>query len=87
MILTSDSVGKNNHSSTGITVMKYRMQALQDFEIGAGIIGTFLCVLWIARLLAMSTFVADGDGQVQIFGQEQLCASYHCTAVVVFTVY
>ena len=87
MILTSDSVGKNNHSSTGITVMKYRMQALQNFEIGAGIIGTFLCVLWIARLLAMSTFVSEGDGQVQIFGQEQLCASYHCTAVVVFTVY
>ena len=41
--------------------MKYRMRALQDFEITAGIIGTFLCVLWIARLLAMSTFVADGE--------------------------
>ena len=46
-----------------------------------------MCVLWIAKLLAMSTFVADGDGQVQIFGEEQLRASYHCTAVVVFTVY
>ena len=67
--------------------MKYRMQALLDFEITAGMIGTFLCVLWIARLLAMSTFVADGDGQVQIFGEEQLRASYHCTGVVVFTVY
>ena len=50
-------------------------------------IGTFLCVLWITRLLAMSTFVADGDGQVQIFGEEQLRASYHCTGVVVLTVY
>ena len=67
--------------------MKYRMQALLDFEITAGMIGTFLCVLWIAKLLAMSTFVADGDGQVQIFGQEQLRASYHRTGVVVLTVY
>ena len=67
--------------------MKYRMRALQDFEITAGIIGTFLCVLWIARLLAMSTFVSEGDGQVQIFGEEQLRASYHRTGGVVFTVY
>ena len=67
--------------------MKYRMQALLDFEITAGIIGTFWCVLWIAKLLAMSTFVSEGDGQVQIFGEEQLRASYHRTGGVVFTVY
>ena len=36
---------------------------------------------------ALSTFEADGDGQLQIFGEEQLRASYHRTGVVVLTVY